>query len=1244
MKLGTVVAGSAVFWAAAMSAVAGQSKFESFENGLPSYANVSRPSGIRVSPYHYKNGKKSLRWDFKSGDYIRFKHGIGNIRRTGGYGGTYGKATFGVWVYCDKPLKGALKFDFCKGSQVTGWFEFPLNFKGWQRADLRYSWRPQFRGKVSPDTDNIVIHAPKDISGGTCFIDLMVYNRIVDFRQQYVPEAKKWKPVKINSREYPLPSSVDTAEKAGIQKVRKDFLPEVSGAVTPNAISAIERKFKDLRIVKDEHGIRGIPIIFPADGYNDEGVTGFITPKPVGELMLAIGSEYLKNGSDADKKKLVDWFILMTEHLADQGFRAGAGCKWNWYNGRDMAQAVFIMGDALRKVGKIRVPAEYLEYNYDTGLIYEPEKINPSMDFFHIDTRYLLYGALMQANDKEIIRALKAFSSFISKAILFEGYSGFKPDGCAYHHNFNYFAYSSYSTNSLSYVVKALSRTPFAISPDAWALIKKVLLNMRFYANKKEIPFTIEGRHPFRKQKVIPAAFLRIAESAPDGKVDKELAAAALRLDSSLKVSGVEAEKSPEGNMALNYGGMSVHRRGNTMALAKGFSRNITHGETYSRNNRFGRFLSHGSLIIQREGQVESGYVEDGFDWTAIDGATTVHHPLKRYKSSRGTEMFRNNVGFMGGLSHCGWNGIFVAPVSGPEGRNPDLRAQKSFFFFDKLIVCLGTGIFNKDKYDMTRTTLFQKYLKSKSMPMWVNGREISAFPVNPTALSSKASWLIDPYGTGYYVFPGQKVYYDRKHQQSRDQQDKKDTAGDFASAWIEHGLNPQGETYRYAVMMDAVPAEMNKLAAKLTFSVVRQDQLAHVVAWGDHWGAVFFTGMKNIKSPLVDAVQRACLVMSEKQGDGYCLSVSDPDLNLYKSGAHGLKSKVTPLAVMLHGNWKLADNAGGVKVIARNDGNTLLRIACQNGFSYSVKLQPASGSAGKIEKSAFAKCVDYNSRVSSAVLKKVMNKLYNAGKRSDKLADVLGAVNMANVNNVKADCHQEQVKRLFDQNVQTNWRGYYTASSKAVFVVDLGQESEFNAVTVHAGNLKSGIVLNSNNGKDWQQLGELKKISSGTYGLVKAAKASYIKIDMTGPANKKVPVIVSELSVVNAKPGNHALLAAVKAKHRGSVNWRYPYTFAFDGDGETSFGTYSAWKGSEFILDLGMPKSFSKAMILNSGGVALVTVAVSDDGKGWKLIGKYSGKPLKKVPVNFKRVKARFVRIDISGKGGTRINEIELK
>ena len=87
------------------------------------------------------------------------RHGIGDASRVGGF---LCKASFVVWVYLEKPISGALVFEFREGEKVTGSFPFPLEFTGWRQARVFYDEFPN--GKPTSKVDNIRISAPPDVA------------------------------------------------------------------------------------------------------------------------------------------------------------------------------------------------------------------------------------------------------------------------------------------------------------------------------------------------------------------------------------------------------------------------------------------------------------------------------------------------------------------------------------------------------------------------------------------------------------------------------------------------------------------------------------------------------------------------------------------------------------------------------------------------------------------------------------------------------------------------------------------------------------------------------------------------------------------------------------------------------------------------------------------------------------------------------------------------------------------------
>jgi chondroitin-sulfate-ABC endolyase/exolyase len=727
----------------------------------------------------------------------------------------------------------------------------------------------------------------------------------------------------------------------------------------------LQEAYERFRIVDKDGAVKGLPLAgvpgwHPLEFYSANGVHDLETPEKISTLMLKLARAWHRTDDRKCREQYARWYGSLTRHLMDQGYVADSGNLWNWYEGRNLAQAIFLMRKVLREQGLLQAQAEYFDYNYGTSAIFAPSKLNPNMDTFHIDTRYRLYGALMQATSAQTVRALKAFSAFLSKEMLFEGRNGFKADGSAFHHEGFYFGYARYAVNSLSQVVKSLAGSPFAISPEAYQRLKTVLFNMRFYANLGDVPLPLHGRHPFHCGRVMPAAFLNLALAAPGG-IDGELAEAYLRLApdtreaAALLKQGWHAESAPDGHLTMNFACISAHRRDEWLALARGYGKYVWSGETYQSNNRFGRYLSYGSLSILGAGipvSLEaSGYVEDGFDWNRIDGTTVIHLPLEELRATSPTEIIRSEQHFVGGLSHFGRNGLFVMQLESPKQHSPGFVGRKSVFFLDEMLVCLGSNIRSEDPEHETQTTLFQRHLPSRDTPIQVDGNTFRTFPSQGNLAPDKTHWLLDPQGNGYLVPAGQSLAFSRKQQVSRDEQDRKDTQGDFAAAWLEHGRQPRNASYLYYVFPGIGTEKMRRRQAdfqdRAPVRILKREQEAHAIQTDDGrvTGAVLFGAQTTPFLPVVQQVERACLLMLEKKGGHLLLSIADPDLNLREVGEHGYVSGERPLHVTLKGSWQLAANPGGaVSLVQSNNQETILRYPCHNGASFSIELVPAAG------------------------------------------------------------------------------------------------------------------------------------------------------------------------------------------------------------------------------------------------------------------------------------------------------------
>ncbi|MGI5819508.1 MAG: chondroitinase family polysaccharide lyase [Armatimonadota bacterium] len=946
--------------------------FDSFDEGVPGNWVPSRDGMLSTSDLHYKHGTQSLRWDFQPGDTIHVDADLGDVGRYGGYGGTYSKATFGVWLYCREPMEGSLRFDFRTDDETDAWFEFPLDFSGWRRAHLKYTIAPhqnlaggpndiEFVGRVRPATNTIAISAPAGVDAGTVFIDLVVYNGLLDYRRQHLPSDYSWAPVRPDPQLFPLPGQVSEAQSEGVEYIgeRLDRMVGGTGSVSEERIASLREQVEALNVVRDEHGIRGQPVVHSRWMEFYAGIEGVTPASVVADLMLALARAWHGAEEWNAREEIADWYCLLAEHLRDQGMIAGSGFSWGWYDGRNLGEANYLMRAPLRERGLLDWAASYLDYSYGFSRIFDDGTIRPNMDYFHMDVRYRLYGCLMQVEPVEQVRHMDAYSRRLSLDILTEDHSdGYKPDGSAYHHQFHYFAYAGLGTRSLVNIVEPISHTPFRLSTEAMERLKTVALAMRFYCNLRDLPLPLAGRHPF-SQSFDPRVLRTLARcGTPDGslEIDPDLAAAYLRFvpEDAAEEEFAERGIAPEtlaGNMTMNYAGLTAHRRDDWLALAKGYSRYVRFGEIYANNNRFGRYLSNGYLDIlaggdpiSREG---SGVVQDGWDWNRLDGTTVIYLPLEDLRAvSSGTESIRSDQTFVGGLTHRGWNGAFVMQLQGGDQHEPTFRGRKTYFFFDDRIVCLGSEIVNEDSEHPTQTNLFQKHLPDPDAdPTWFNGEALTGLDVWQDGPFDAPSWVIDPQGTGYWLPAGQSVHLARLHQRSRNQSNTEDTEGHFATGWIDHGAAPDAASYEYAVIVRSGPERMRQFTAAMEdaderpYEVLQRDARAHVVfdRASASWGAVVFEATQlDTRMPLVE-VDRACLVMIEQGDDGLQMSVADPDLNLQEN-----LSVPRVLRLLVRGQWEIANRSESFRVVERIGDGTVIDVICHEGRSYDLELTPA--------------------------------------------------------------------------------------------------------------------------------------------------------------------------------------------------------------------------------------------------------------------------------------------------------------
>lgn len=974
-------------------------------------------SRLSVSDLHYKDGKHSLEWTFEPGGILEFKKDL-KFEKKDPTGKDLYLSAFIVWVYNEVPQNATIEFQFLKDGKRCTSFPFGINFSGWRAAWVCYE--RDMQGTPEEGMNELRIIAPN--SKGTLFIDHLITATKVDARQQtadlQVPfvnagTTNHWLVIYKHSLLKPdiELTPVGNKQREEMQLLEKRFRDMIytKGKITDKEVENIRKKYDFYQITYKNGQVSGVPIymVRAAEAYeriipdwNKDMLTKMgVEMRAYFDLMRKIAVAY--NNSTAKpviREEMKKKFLAMYDHITDQGVAYGS-CWGNihhyGYSVRGLYLAYFLMKDVLREAGKLQEAERTLRWYAITNEVYpKPEVDGIDMDSFNTQTTGRIASILMMEDTPEKLQYLRSFSRWIDygcRPAL--GLSGsFKVDGGAFHHRNNYPAYAVGGLDGATNMIYLLSRTEFAVSKLAHETVKNVLLTMRFYCNKLNFPLSMSGRHPDGKGKLVPMHFAMMAlAGSPDGKAeyDSEMASSYLRLISNSgvendapeympKVSNAEERKAaklliekgfrpepdPQGNIAMGYGCISVQRRSNWSAVARGHSRYLWAAEHYLGANLYGRYLAHGSLQIltaapgQTVTPATSGWQQEGFDWNRIPGVTSIHLPLEQLQAkvlnvdrySGMEEMLYSDEAFAGGLSQQKMNGNFGMKLHEHDKYNGSHRARKSYHFIDGMIVCLGSDIENTNTEFPTETTIFQLAVTDKAgHDYWKNYQE------------DKKVW-VDHLGTGYYV-PTAIRFEKNFPQHSRMQNTGKETKGDWVSLVVDHGKAPKNGRYEYAVLPQTNETAMKKFAKKPAYKVLQQDRKAHIVESASEQivsYVLFETPETTLPGGLLQRVDTSCLVMTHQESaDKIKLTVAQPDLALYRGPSDEAFDKdgkriersiysrpwinngssEIPVTVTIKGRWNVEETPY-CKVVSSNEKQTILRFSCKDGASFEVELK----------------------------------------------------------------------------------------------------------------------------------------------------------------------------------------------------------------------------------------------------------------------------------------------------------------
>ncbi|MDD7987453.1 chondroitinase family polysaccharide lyase [Lentisphaera marina] len=904
-------------------------------------------------------GDKSLKWQWLAGDLIKVDTDVNYLPQQEN---TVNKAlsTFSCWIYNEQAINDSLRFSFLKAGKEHCYFEFNLNFTGWRTCWV--SFERDMQAKPVKGMDQIILRAPQKLESGTLFIDHFIASSQVDPRHQipdrqvpFVNKAvvvnanKHWMALDYFASQKKHQYQLSSEDKIAAQKVESRFqvIHQKKFTLSDSAFNKIKKQFEYYT------SGRGKTVLLNGHGavYNGVKTKKFlddqIDVKRYTAFMLQLARAYDSASGDR-KSKLADMFIKTYQNIHKYGWAYGSGLGTIHHLGyalRNYYPSLVLMKAELKKAGLLEQAYKDMYWFSGFGKVYEPFETAgfANIDILNTTSMGMLATALMA--DGNEAQNIKAFQFWLNRGLnVAPGLKApLKADGSLYHHRNHYPAYGKDALRGISPVIYLLSGGSLRLAEENHRAVNKCLYMMRNYCNLREWPLSVSGRHPLGNGGLDPQTYYWMAKSgSPGGKkeVDPKMAATFLRLVKNdrkfasqsleLMAKGIEAESAPEGNWSMNYASFGIHRRGDWMFSVKGFSRYLWGAEIYKGANHYGRYLSNGHYQIMN---LSERLNMAGWNWNYLPGTTSVVIPYEELRAnvlqvdefSGYEELLISDETFAGSLSFEN-NGMYSMKLHSHPKYGKDLRAFKSYFMFDDMVICLGDGISSIDDKNPTVTTLFQHQ--------------------GQRDLNTDSNVFDDGKGNLWKVVEGELKQSSGK-QLSPNQKTDVLEDGTFTKAWIDHGKAPKDASYEYAFKIQ----DKDK---KFPYEVLQKDSEVHGVLAHETEAFAISTIPQTINSSFITSVSSPCMFMAKKEGEILNLTICDPDLHLYEGRDEsqyesGLQKEVSiysrkwganesvanELRIKLNKSYKLKINSSKLRIV---NGSELI-ISCQHAENIDLQL-----------------------------------------------------------------------------------------------------------------------------------------------------------------------------------------------------------------------------------------------------------------------------------------------------------------
>lgn len=361
----------------------------------------------------------------------------------------------------------------------------------------------------------------------------------------------------------------------------------------------------------------------------------------------------------------------------------------------------------------------------------------------------------------------------------------------------------------------------------------------------------------------------------------------------------------------------AIHRTDNWLFALSMYSERILNTEIMNGENLYGWHQSDGMTYLYGK---DTSYYNDNY-WNTINpfrlpGTTTVSKNIGNgVKDSSGFYQdgdYTSKEAWVGG-SELGGYGINGMSLSGEnDSKTPyelNLRALKSYFMFGDEIVCLGSGINDKDSNFITETTVENRKLNdAASNRITVNGNKLELAPVNVNVAEIvKGEGL----GTGVASMEGKSLENVKwAHLEGNVEGDRvgfyfpketgelkariaastgnwgninltatADAVKNYFELWFDHGKNPQNAEYSYVILPGRTEEEMKEYEKNPSVEILANTDEVQAVGYKNKSviGANFWqdkvAGVNGISS------DKKSSIIVKQSGDVVEIGVSDPTM-----------------------------------------------------------------------------------------------------------------------------------------------------------------------------------------------------------------------------------------------------------------------------------------------------------------------------------------------------------------------------